>query len=120
MRLDSTEYMMIIKKTRCLLQNGICPHSTQSDRMTEGILYYSGAAAWRVGGWSRSPGWTAWCWARGPGRGDRRPDQGHGWLHCLCLRRLLPQEEEGEEEGGEEEEGEEEEGEEEEGAEEEE
>jgi hypothetical protein len=45
MRLDSTEYMMIIKKNRCLLQNGICPHSTQSDRMTEGILYCFGAAA---------------------------------------------------------------------------
>eukprot|EP01043_Picozoa_sp_COSAG02_P062791 COSAG02_NODE_8750_length_2456_cov_14.419569_2_plen_81_part_00 len=36
MRLDSTEFMMIIKKSRCLLQNGICPHSTQSDRMTKG------------------------------------------------------------------------------------
>ena len=45
MRLDSTEFMMIIKKTRCLLQNGICPHSTQSDRITEGIPYCSGAAA---------------------------------------------------------------------------
>ena len=46
MRLDSTEFMMIIKKTLCLLQNGICPHSTQSsDRMTEGILYCFGAAA---------------------------------------------------------------------------
>ena len=45
MRIDSTEFMMIMKKTRCLLQNGICLHSTQSDRMTGGIPYCSGAAA---------------------------------------------------------------------------
>ena len=45
MRLDSTEFMMIIKKTRCLLQNGICLHSTQSDRMTDGIPYCFGATA---------------------------------------------------------------------------
>ena len=45
MRIDSTECMTTIKKARCLLQNGICPHSIQSDRMTEGIPYCSGAAA---------------------------------------------------------------------------
>ena len=45
MRIDTTEFMMTIKKTRCLLQNGICLHSTQSDRMTDGIPYCSGAAA---------------------------------------------------------------------------